>query len=403
MPWKEIGLLEARVQFVWAAKAARVSFACLCQEFGISRKTGYKWWRRYRRFGLKALENGSRRPQRRPQAYAGVWLKRLQRARERHPRWGAKKLRVCLLQDYPRVQKLPAVSTLARWLHQLKLTRPSPRRRRRGPVLLAPVFTAASAPNEVWTVDFKGWFRTGNGVRVEPLTVRDLYSRFVLGVDLLPNQSDLRVRAALSRLFRRFGLPKVIRVDNGSPFGGKGALGLSRLSVWWLRLGINVEFTRRARPGDNASHEQMHRIFKADTTHPPAPTVQGQQARSTRWINYYNTLRPHEALNQQLPASHYYESSRCFPHRLPPWVYPNGWAVRRVRSHGDIKWQGRIRFIGRAFVGQSVGLKPFALDIHEVYLGAQLIGTLHSSDRAGMRPASVSKVRPLNQKVLPMS
>lgn len=402
MPWKETHLLEARAQFVWAVKAAHESFACLCRQFGISRKTGYKWWQRYRVTGLKALEDRPRRPLRPPNAYAPIWQEWLRRARQQHPRWGPKKLWCWLGQRHPQARRLPSVSTLARWLGLLKLTRSPSRRAQRGPVLKPQKLTQARTPNEVWTVDFKGWFRTGNGTRVEPLTVRDLYSRFVLCIRLLPDQSDAGVRAAMTRLFRHSGLPQVIRVDNGAPFAGNGALGLSRLSVWWLRLGIKVEFIRRAHPEDNAAHEQMHGVYKREAVCPPARTPQGQQARSTHWIRYYNRLRPHEALGQQAPATRYHSSVRCHPKRLAPLVYPDGWQVRRVVFQGYLKWQGRFRFIGRAFVGQIVGLKPLKPGVHEVYLGPHLIGQLHQSDRAGMRPASRSKATP-TKKVSPMS
>lgn len=227
MPWKETQLLEARARFVWAVKAAHESFAGLCRQFGLSRKTGCKWWQRGRATGLKALEDRSRRPLRPPAACASGWQERLRRARQQPPHWGPKKLRRWLGQRHPPVRRFPAVSTLARWLGRLKLMGPPSRRARRGPVLKPQALTQARAANEVWTVDFKGWFRTGNGTRVEPLTVRDWHSRFILGIQLLPNQSDAAVRAALTRRFRRLGLPQVIRVDNGAPFGGHGALGLA--------------------------------------------------------------------------------------------------------------------------------------------------------------------------------
>jgi len=245
--------------------------------------------------------------------------------------------------------------------------------------------------NEVWSVDFKGWFRTGDGRRCEPLTVRDVHSRFVLAVVLLPNQSEAAVRQALLPVFRRYGLPKAIRTDNGAPFGGKGALGLSRLSVWWLRLGIAVEFIRRAHPQDNGAHEQMHRVLKADTAAPPAHSLRAQKRRIGLWMGCYNTERPHEALAQQVPARFYWPSPRRMPRRLQEAKYPLGWKVRRVRNRGQIKCQGRERFVGRAFVGQLVGLKTIASASHEVYLERQLIGLLHSQDLAGMRPASIAR------------
>ena len=177
-----------------------------------------------------------------------AWRMRLRALRQEHPRWGAKKLRRLLQKAFPQARRLPAVSTLARWLVELHLVKKRQRRARRRPVLPWWGVQAPKGCNQVWTIDFKGWFRTGDGQRCEPLTVRDMFSRYVLAMALLPNQSDAAVRRVMRQVFRRYGLPKVIRVDNGAPFGGKGALGLSRLSVWWLRLGITVEFVRPSSP-----------------------------------------------------------------------------------------------------------------------------------------------------------
>jgi putative transposase len=384
-------VLEARAQFVLALKNKSESFGSVCGRFGISRKSGYKWWRRYRAGGLKALGNGSRRPRHRGKMHHFVWRMRLRKVRQEHPRWGAKKLRRLLKRAFPQARRVPAVSTLARWLVELHLVKKRKRRARRGPVLPWRGVHAVKGCNQVWTIDFKGWFRTGDGRRCEPLTVRDLFSRYVLSVALLPNQSDSAVRRALAQVFRRYGLPKVIRVDNGAPFGGKGALGLSRLSVWWLRLGIAVEFVRPAHPEDNGAHEQMHRVFKADVAAPPAPSVAAQKRRIRAWIGCYNYERPHEALGQRVPAQMYWPSSRPMPEQSPKVKYPCAWETRRVRNRGHIKWQGRERFVGRAFVGQLVGLNRVAKGIHEVYLDHHLIGLLYERDLAGMRPASIAR------------
>jgi hypothetical protein len=236
-------------------------------------------------------------------------------------------------------------------------------------------------------VDFKGWFRTADGQRQEPLTVRDLFSRYGLCVHLLPNQDDRPVRQACQRPFRQRGLPGIIRVDNCSPFAGKGALGLSRLSVWWLRLSIRVEFTWRARPGDNAGREQFHDCYQREIVAEGGPQRRVMQRRSNRWLANYNQDRPHEALGQRTPADVYRPSHRLYPKSLSPLAYPKTWEVRRVRNRGHIKWQGRLRFIERAFVRQSVGLQPLATGLQTVYLGKLLIGHLHDHDPAGMRPA----------------
>ncbi len=376
------------MKFVLAVRMGAEPFASLCRESGISRKTGYKWWARYRERGVRGLEELSRRPKVRAREHGLWWRDALEKARKKRPRWGPKKLRRVLQKSHPRRRRVPAVSTLGRWLKELHLVRVRRRRARRGPVLPAAKLTVPQRPNQVWTVDFKGWFRTGEGRRCEPLTVRDLCSRYVLAVELLPNQSEAAARRALRRVFIRYGLPQIIRVDNGAPFGGHGALGLSRLSVWWLRLGIAVEFTRRAHPQDNGAHEQMHRILKADTAAPPAADWKGQKRRTRAWVIAYNQERPHEGLGQEVPAQFYRVSQRRLPLCLPVVNYPHAWVVRRVRNRGQIKWEGRLRFVGRAFVGELVGLKAKEEGMHEVYLARQLIGIMHRSDATGLRPAS---------------
>jgi putative transposase len=391
MPWKELLVSEARARFVLACREKGESFASLCRQFGISRKSGYKWLKRYREGGVRALGDASRRPHYCAKAYRCFWRERLCRVRKAHPDWGPKKLQWLLRKTFPGSKRIPAVSTLGLWLAQSNLVGKRKRRARPGPVLPWKALRVARQCNDVWSMDFKGWFRTGDGRRCEPLTVRDVHSRFVLAVVLLPNQSDAAVRRALLPVFRRYGLPKAIRVDNGAPFGGQGALGLSRLSVWWLRLGITVEFIRPAHPQDNSAHEQMHRILKAGTAAPPARTLRAQKRRIGAWIRCYNQERPHESLGQQVPARFYRRSPRQMPRRLKEVSYPQNWKVRRVRNRGHIKWQGRQRFVGRAFVGQLVGLETIASGSHKVYLDRHLIGLLYAQDLTGMRPASIAR------------
>jgi putative transposase len=386
MPWKTISLLKMRQRLIEAVLARHQTIQMLSSRFGISRKTAYKWLNRFRQRGLPGLRDQSRRPRGSPKRLPLFWLRAIQRVRRARPHWGGKKIHHQLRRKYPR-RRLPCVRSLQRWLQRQGWVRPHPKRARRGPALTHPGLTVARRPNQVWTVDFKGWFCTHDGVRQEPLTVRDLFSRYGLCLQLLPNQDDQAVRRAMTRLFQARGVPEAIRVDNGSPFGGKGALGLSRLSVWWLRLGIRVEFTRRARPGDNAAHEQFHGCYQREVVAESAPNRGVMQRRSSRWLVFYNHQRPHEALGQRTPAQVYRPSSSRFPLALPPPVYPKKWAVRRVRNRGHIKWFGRLRFIGRAFVGQPVGLKPLDQNVQAVYLGKLLIGHLHQQDAGGMRPA----------------
>jgi hypothetical protein len=234
-------------------------------------------------------------------------------------------------------------------------------------------------------VDFKGWFRTQNGQRVEPLTVRDLFSRYVLAIRLLRDQSWRPVRRVFMRLFRKFGYPVVIRVDNGSPFASTGALGLSRLSAWWTALGIRVEFIAPGHPEQNGAHEQMHRVLKAETTRPSSSNPRAQQRRTDRWTKMYNEIRPHEALKERPPIKVY--RPRPVHARQVTLSYPQGRAVRRVRSNGQIKWRGRKRFIGEAFVGYPLALKRRKGERWAVYFAGLVIGELRESDQGGMRPA----------------
>lgn len=380
-------MLEARERFVRMALRGGPSVAQLCRQFGISRKTGFKWLARFREQGGPGLNDHSRRPKHWPHRTAKRWLEAIGQIRQQHPSWGGKKIHARLRAKHPRT-RLPKVRTITAWLARLNLVRPRRLAARRGPRLPRAALTLPQAPNQVWTVDFKGWFRTRDGQRVDPLTVRDLFSRYVLGIRLLRFRHEV-VHHYFQQLFAHYGQPQVIRVDHGRPFAGDGALDLSRLSAWWLRLGIRVEFTRRARPEDNAAHEQMHRVYKAEVASPPAATPRGQQQRTTRWVRYYNHQRPHEALGQQVPAVFYRPSRRRYRGRLPELKYSRAWPTRRVSS---VRWRGRVRVIGRAFGGQRVGFKPLAPGVHRVYFERHLIGLLVDTDSSGMRPAQWSSV-----------
>lgn len=388
MSWKEIACVVRRLEFVKLALKAQESLSQLCRRFGISRKTGYQWKGRFEREGRVGLRNRSARPQRMPWQTAPIWVKRIRQMRRRHRNWGSRKLAARLRQVYG-ARQAPAARTIGDWLKRLKLNRRSRRRTARGPELRRKPLTLATRSNQVWTVDFKGWFRTQDGARMEPLTVRDLFSRYVLSIRLLPDQRWEPVRRIFQRLFRRYGYPRIIRVDNGGPFGSTGPAGLSRLSAWWTALGMGVEFIAPGHPEENGGHEQMHRVLKAETTRPTSRHRRAQQRRTDRWVWVYNQVRPHEALGQRPPAAIY----RPRPQRLRggDLKYCRRWAVRRVRSNGQIKWRGQKRYVGEAFVGYPVGLKPMGEQKWEVYLGRLLIGQLWEHDGGGMRPAQYAR------------
>jgi putative transposase len=361
------------------------SVLALCHEYRISHKTGFKWLARFRQEGLPGLRDRARRPRKSPRRTSARWLDLVRELRRKYPTWGAKKIFAVLTRRYPRACP-PQVRTISKWLRHWGLTRKRRCRARPGPRVPGSSLTQPHAPNDVWTVDFKGWFRTLDGQRVDPLTVRDLYSRMILGI-FLTQSTEPAVRRCFTRLFRAYGLPKVIRVDHGVPFAGDGALDLSTLSVWWWRLGIKVEFTRRAAPQENGAHEQMHKIYKAELASPPADNPQSQRRKQKQWIEHYNHERPHEGLGQKFPADFYRKSRRSCPAVLPTVKYPRTWSTLRPAKRGYAQWRGRRRFIGRAFGQQLLGLKPMDARTVQVHLGSLLIGELVESDLAGMRPA----------------
>lgn len=375
---------EEKAKLVGELEAGDESVTAVCQRWRVSRPCAYKWWRRYQALGLEGLRERSRRPRNQPRRISVRWRERIAAARERYPRWGGKKLRVLLRREHPRV-RLPAVSTIGAELRRAGLARGRPRRLL-GSEVMWPVRQEARRVHDVWTVDFKGWFRTGDGQRCEPLTVRDLHSRYGLCAQVLGGTTLAAVQLEFKKIFRQHGLPKVIHTDQGVPFAGGGPAMLARLSAWWVSLGIRPEFSRRARPGDNAAHEQWHRVMKAETANPPAQTRAAQQQRQNRWLRGYNQERPHEALGQRVPAQLYHPSARPYRGVLPP-NYPQSWLQRKVRGGGEISWQGRRRFLGESFAGFRVGLKVLSPQIWGVYFYHLLLGELYANDQWGLRSA----------------
>jgi putative transposase len=390
MPWKEVLSMEQRVSFVLEVEKQEKSFASLCRSFGISRKTGYKWWKRFCERGLSGLSQRTSRPHRSPLTSEPKWRRGVIALRQRYAWWGAKKLRAKLIARHG-PGGVPAASTLGTILSRAGLIR-ARRRRKSGPKIERAALSPAQQSNEVWAVDFKGWFRTADGQRCDPLTVSDLASRYLLCCEGLKSQSFEAVRAVFEKLFTQYGLPQRIRVDNGPPFGSRGAGGLSRLSVWWMGLGILVEFIAPGHPEQNGIHERMHRTLKAEATRAPAYNLRRQQKRFDRWRRHFNLERPHEALGQQTPAEHYQASSRLYRNgaQAKPAYLPH-YCVRRVRSNGEIKWEGRKRFLGEAFIGELVGLKQIERGQHEVYFMERMLGMLHEADICGLRPTAYAR------------
>ncbi len=351
MPWKETCSVDQRVACIGEWLEHETSVTELALRYGVTRKTVYKWIDRYDEEGPAGLEERSRAPKHHGRAMAPPVRRAVLEARQRHPHWGPRKLRAWLARQQPDVA-WPAASTMGEVLRREGLS--AVRRRVRYVVPLTQPLAAAHQPNEVWTADFKGWFRTRNQVRCDPLTINDAVSRFALCCRIVPATTD-GVRPWFERTFREYGLPDAIRTDNGAPFGSTGPGRLSRLSVWWLKLGIMLDRIDPGHPEQNGRHERFHRTLE-EAMAPPAATVAEQQGRFDRLRQEYNFDRPHEALDNQCPGDRYQPSPRPYPRRLEdPW-YDATHQVRRVRQHGVIKWAGDLVFISEAFVGELVGL-----------------------------------------------
>jgi putative transposase len=385
MPWKPTNKQEQRFDLVQQMRGRQVSIVELCRRFRISRQTAYKWQRRFELGRLEALRDRSRHPKHVPRQTGKLWLRRLQALRKRRPTWGARKLQYQLRIRFDR-KGLPALATISRWLKRWGLA-VGKRRRRLGPVVLRPALRSARHCHDVWTVDFKGCYRTADGLRVEPLTVRDLYSRYGLRVALLRCRDLEQTRRQFLRIFRQYGLPKRIRCDNGAPFAGRGPTRLSRLSAWWVKLGIEVEFISPGRPCENGAHEQFHRVYQAEVVSQTHKQLVVQRRRSAQWLWHYNHQRPHEALGMKVPAELFRKNQRQMPARMRPWTYPAGWLKRWVKGNGEITWRGTRRYVGEAFVKDYVGLKPIRRGTWNAYFGPLLIGQLFEQESGSIRMA----------------
>lgn len=374
MPWREMVPMDQRIQFVSEYRTGLFSMTELVAQYGISRKTGYKWIEREATAGVAGLADHSRRPLRSPHATPPELVTAVITLRKRHPRWGATKLLAVLAGEEPAVT-WPSRSTVCDVLARAGLVEARPRRRRacsRGqrPRALAPMVQ----PNGTWTTDFKGQFRMGDGRYCYPFTLRDGCSRYVLRCDALADTTYEATRRRFVRAFAEFGLPDRIRSDNGGPFAGPGLGRLSRLSVWWMRLGIVPERIAPGHPEQNGSHEHFHSVLKAGTARPPGPNARAQQRRFDRFCVEYNQERPHEALGNEPPATHYTPSTRRLPARLTPLEYPGHMERRSVFGVGLVSLHGRTVFLSEALVGEIVGLEEVDDGLWTIYFGSVVIG-----------------------------
>jgi transposase InsO family protein len=360
MPFKETCRVEERIALFGEYETGVFTVGELCRRHGISRETFYVWKRRRESGEPRWFEDRSHAVERCPHVTSGRLADRILAARRRFPHFGPKKIKAWLERERPEVD-WPAASTIGDILKRAGLV--EARRRRRRPIAQGEVVSPADAPNEEWSIDFKGWFRTSDGMRCDPLTITDAASRYLIEVRIV-EPTWAGVRGAMERVFEEVGLPAAIRSDNGSPFGSTGAGGLSALAVWWLKLGVEPRYIPPSSPQDNGRHERMHRTLKAQTSKPAAANATEQQARFDRFRAHYNQERPHEALGQAPPATRWQPPDRTLPARLQdPW-YDADHEVRRVRPSGAIKWQGEDVFIGEALAGELVGLAEHESGCH---------------------------------------
>lgn len=379
MPWEETTPMEERARFVEEFESALYSVTELCERYGISRKTGYKWLNRYGVEGEAGLRDRSRAPRTSPSRTPDWLVEPLLGLRRKHPTWGPRKLLAYLAKRAPE-EAWPSASTAGAILKRHGLVQERRRWRSRAPVERGRL-TQATAPNQVWACDFKGQFRTADGQLCYPLTVTDSYSRYLLGVEGLVSVGEPSSWPVFERLFRSYGLPQVIRSDNGSPFAsGRSLAGLTRLSVRWLKLGIKPERIKPGHPEQNGSHERMHRDLKRETVRPPAANKAAQQARFDEFRQIRNQDRPHEALGQKTPAELYSTSPRPYPSKLIEPCYPGHFEVRYVRPAGEIKFRGRYLFLGEALRGEHVGLEEFDDGCWSLYFADFLLGRFDERD-----------------------
>lgn len=353
MPWITMNALNQRSQFLLEVLCHAESMSAICRKYNISRQTGYKWLRRISKHGLLGLREQSRRPKTASKVISHDITTAIVSYRTSHPSWGATKIRKILLRTH---QNVPSRRSIHRVLQDCNLISTRRRHFRRRKVHDRVVLKAVAC-NHIWTVDFKGWWRTNNGHKVYPLTIRDEFSKFVIALKLLPSPSLNLVKEAFIECFTHYGMPEYIRSDNGTPFAfSQGICGLSRLSAWWIKIGILPNFIPPASPQYNPGHERMHRDILEDLQRNPAKNLLHQQLAADAWRDDFNNIRPHDALKDRTPAEVYTRSRVRYRLSEPALEYPSRMTARFVTKQGKFQFKGKRIFLSKAVGGENIGL-----------------------------------------------
>lgn len=376
MTWKETCIMKERMRFVLACEDGFAAFSDICRQFGVSRKTGYKWLARFRREGVPGLTDRSRAPKHCPHALSAEVCGALRQVRLRHPSWGPRKVKAWLEARHPD-QVWPAASTIGCFFDRSGLT-VARKYRHRTPPYTRP-FGKVRRPNDTWCADFKGWFMTKDRKKVDPFTLTDAFSRYLIRCEAVVRPNEVCVWPLVKGALREHGLPYYFRTDNGPPFATKAAGGLSRLAVKLIKAGIQPERIEPGKPQQNGRHERMHLTLKQDTAMPPADTWRAQQQRFRAFRRIFNEERPHEALGMATPASVYRPSARDYTGLHEPG-YQNDALVRRVRSNGEIKWQGNLIFISEALIGEPVALSQIEENSWQLHYSTILLGAIKGEE-----------------------
>jgi transposase InsO family protein len=383
MPWKASSVVDERMRFILEQERGLHTMTELCEIYHIARETGYYWLRRYQQGGLEALEDRNRAPRQHSNQTPEKIEEAVLALRRAHMSWGPRKLKRVLEREEPE-RPWPAASTIGEMVAREGLVVPR-KKRRRAPPYTQP-FASADEPNRVWCADFKGWFRSGDGQRIDPLTITDACSRYLLRCQQVEKADSERVRAIFESAFRECGLPRAIRTDNGAPFASRAIAGLSRLAVWWMKLGIVPERIAAGHPEQNGRHERMHRTLKQETASPPAANRRAQQRAFDRFRREYNEERPHEALELETPSAVYTRSARSYPARVPEPEYGSALRVRRVGPRGVFSWKHQHVFLSETLIGESIGLLPIDDRFYTVYFAAFPIARFDSHKRMMVPP-----------------